>query len=63
MGRNWLEVLQLDWREIFHLPSQDVAPLENVLDKHKSVFQEGLGTLKGFEAKILVDPSAKPKYC
>jgi len=40
-----------------------VASLENVLQQHTTVFHERLGTLKGFEAKILVDPSAKPKYC
>ena len=34
-----------------------------MLEKHPDVFREGLGTLKGFEAKILVDPSAPPKYC
>jgi len=27
------------------------------------VFQEGLSTLSGFKAKIIVDPSAQPKYC
>ena len=29
---------------------------------HKDVFGEGLGTLKGTEAKIYVDPSAPPKF-
>ena len=27
------------------------------------VFQEGLSTLSGFKGKIIVDPSAQPKYC
>ena len=34
-----------------------------MLDKHKPVFQEGLGRLKGFKAKIYVDPSSKPRFC
>ena len=33
-----------------------------MLDVHKDVFGEGLGTLKGTEAKIYVDPGAAPKY-
>ena len=27
------------------------------------VFQEGLGTLRGYSANIHVDPSAMPKFC
>ena len=65
MGHNWLQVLSLDWQEIFHLhnASNSTHSLHSVLEKHPDVFREGLGTLKGFEAKILVDPSAPPKYC
>ena len=63
IGRNWLEVLQLDWKEIFNLSSNSSVSLDSVIQKHETVFQDGLGMLEGFEAKILVDPSAKPKYC
>ena len=31
--------------------------------EHGEVFQDELGTLKGFQAKIYVDPSAQPKFC
>lgn len=27
------------------------------------MFEEGLGTLKGFEAELQMDPNAQPKYC
>ena len=33
------------------------------LEKHQDVFEEGLGTLKGFEEELQVDPTAQPKYC
>ena len=36
--------------------------LKKVLDDHKALFKEGLGTLKGFEANICVDPNAVPRY-
>ena len=36
--------------------------LSEVLEKHKAMFEVGLGTLKGFEAELQVDPNAQPKY-
>ena len=60
LGRNWLDHIVLDWKEI-HLIRN--APLQAVLEKHKVVFEEQLGKLKGFEAKILVDPEATPRFC
>ena len=58
-GRNWLKEIILDWNEIHHVYSDC---LHVVLDKYPSVFQEGLGTLKVFQAKIDVDPHAKPCF-
>ena len=36
--------------------------LDEILAQHK-LFQEGLGTLQGYSAKIYVEPSASPKFC
>ena len=58
-GRNWLKEIILDWNEIHHVYSDS---LQVFLDKYPSVFQEGLGTLKGFQAQIHVDPYAKPRF-
>ena len=60
LGRNWLDHIVADCKEI-HLNRN--APLQAVLEKHKVVFEEQLGKLKGFEAKILVDPEATPRFC
>ena len=60
IGRDWLSQLQLDWQAIHRLQER---PLSEVQEKHKAVFEEGLGTLKGFEAELQVDPKAQPKYC
>ena len=56
-GRNWLDHIVLDWKEIH------CSPLHAILEKNKIVFEEGLGKMKGFEAKILVDSNATPKFC
>ncbi len=37
--------------------------LSEVLERHKKVFEEGLGKLKGHTAKIYVDPNARPHFC
>ena len=57
MRRNWLQMFELDWQEIF------VVNDESILYKHAKLFEEGLGTLTGFQAKIVVDSSAQPKFC
>ena len=59
LGRNWLQNLRLDWQQIHRLNNM----LDEVLDRHSEVFREELGTLKGFKAKIHVDPSVTPRFC
>ena len=38
------------------------APLVKLLEAHKDVFDEGLGTLRGTKAKIYVESDAEPKF-
>ena len=47
-GRNWLESVCLDWREIH---SVVMSSLQEVLDCHQPVFQPGLSKMRGVEAK------------
>ena len=63
LGRDWLQVIRLDWSQILHTSSPEPhLSLENISAKYADVFTEGLGTLKGVKAKIYVDPEAQPKY-
>ena len=59
LGRDWLGQIRLDWQQIHHVHS---ASLQELLARYPAVFKEGLGTLKGFEAKIYVDPDAVSKF-
>ena len=59
-GRDWLTKIHLDWGAI---NTVKCGTLTSVLDSYCSVFEPGLGTLQGYEAKIYVDPGAQPKYC
>lgn len=56
LGRDWLEVIKLDWGKVHRLS------LSQVLKSNHSVFGEGLGKLEGTTAKIYVDENAKPRY-
>lgn len=60
LGRDWLQHLRLDWREIHRIQTN---ALDKVLQKHQEVFKEGLGTLKGYTAKIHINPGATPRFC
>ena len=57
LGRDWLKQLCLNWKEIFALYQQ--SSLQSVLDRHEELFQESLGTLKNFKAKIHVDTTVR----
>lgn len=61
LGRNWLQHIRLDWASI-NVVVNHSGPVQSVLDRHSIVFQEGLGTLKWFHAKIQVSPEARPRF-
>ena len=58
--RNWLEKVKLNWPAIHQVQE---SPLNSILTQHQAIFQEGLGTLVGYYAKILIDPLTRPKFC
>jgi len=61
-GRNWLTCMRLNWDEIHQIYNSN-SSLKAVIDRHSAVFQEGLGKLKGYKAKITVEPQATPRFC
>ena len=58
-GRNWLNHIRLDGHEIYIMHS---SPPQATLLKHAAVFQDGLGTLQGFKAKIFME-GGTPCFC
>ena len=61
LGRNWLEKIKLNWPIIKQLSSHNKR-LEEILQKHAQLFEEGLGTLHGKKAKNHVDPTTTPIF-
>ena len=61
IGRNWLEKIKLDLAQIKQLKHTE-KELDEVLKQYTSLFEDGLGTLKGTKAKINVDADTKPEF-
>ena len=61
LGRDWLHRFRIDWKSLFVI--QKGASLENVLTKYEMVFNEGLGTVLGYEAKLVLKENAVPRFC
>ncbi|KAK3731884.1 hypothetical protein QZH41_000659 [Actinostola sp. cb2023] len=66
-GRDWLHQIQLDWRVIKSLSKEpehhSEKELQEILERHKEVFSNDLGTLKLTKARIDLKAGSQPKYC
>ena len=59
LGRNWLHHIKLAGIKAV-LPSQRF--LAGLLETYKEIFADELGTIQPYKAKLIVAPSAVPKY-
>ena len=50
----WLRNVQLDWRSLGIARVAQAPDLEALLRKHEKFFQQGLGTIRDFQAKLRV---------
>lgn len=62
MGRDWLTKIRLNWAGMLNKISTPQHTLQEVLQKHTSVFQEELGLISGTTAKIYIEEEAEPKF-
>ena len=67
MGRDWLHVIRLDWRNIAKVtaapPTSDLPSRVAALqERYLEVFTDPIGTITSFHAKLSVTPEAKPKF-
>ena len=58
-GRSWLQMIQLDWKNIRYM----TTALDKLLQKHKILFKEELGTMNDIQVQLRVKPDAIPKFC
>ena len=59
LGRDWLFEINLDWKAIKQI---SVLTLEGLLAKYSELFQETLGSLKGYQAVLEIKEGAKPRF-
>lgn len=60
LGRNWLQLIKLDWGSIKTIQSN--SALAGVIKKHTPLFRSKLGKLQGMEAKVYIPADAKPRF-
>ena len=60
MGRDWLSSFKLTDNTIHNLSTTSAA--QEVVDKHVTVFSDKLGTLKGTEVRLHMDPHIQPQF-
>ncbi|KAI5624616.1 hypothetical protein C0J50_15842 [Silurus asotus] len=68
-GREWLRKIPLDWHTIKKLdvPQQvtdkeTLKALAQIIENAESVFQKGIGTLKGIKASLELEEDTSPKF-
>ena len=63
LGRDWLMKFRLNWKELFAVSARSEETLPSVLSRHEELFREELGTVKGIQVAIHVEPEARPRFC
>ena len=61
LGRDWLMKLKLDWHMLNQVQVKE--ELTTLISKYSDIFQNGLGTIKGISARIVVEERATPRFC
>ena len=61
LGCDWLNKIRLNWAELYHT-QQSALTLQDILDRHQTVFSSELEMVRGVTAKPHVDSQAKPKF-
>ncbi|XP_030836069.1 uncharacterized protein K02A2.6-like [Strongylocentrotus purpuratus] len=60
MGRDWLDVIRLNWREIYLVKVEN--DVSSLMADYKELFAPELGKLKGVEVDLDIDEEASPRF-
>ncbi|GFQ73917.1 retrovirus-related Pol polyprotein from transposon 412 [Trichonephila clavata] len=63
LGREWLYKTHLDWPAIKAIRAKTEQSLNNLLREYKDIFDDKLGEISNFEAKLKLRPGVKPIFC
>ncbi|GFQ80554.1 retrovirus-related Pol polyprotein from transposon 412 [Trichonephila clavata] len=63
LGREWLYKIHLDWPAIKAIRAKTKQNLNNLLREYKDIFDDKLGEISNYEAKLKLRPGVKPIFC
>ncbi|GFQ85833.1 retrovirus-related Pol polyprotein from transposon 412 [Trichonephila clavata] len=63
LGREWLYKIHLDWLAIKAIRAKTEQNLNNLLREYKDIFDDKLGEISNYEAKLKLRPGVKPIFC
>lgn len=65
MGKNWLQHLRLNWKEIKSIRQCDKKNLsmKDILEKYKNEFETGIGKLKDIKGKLTLQDGTRSTFC
>ena len=59
LGRIWLNHINLNWRKLFAVRTARLGSLHTLIQRHKQLFAEGLGTVEPYKVSLKVQSGAK----
>ncbi|GFW50084.1 transposon Tf2-9 polyprotein [Trichonephila clavipes] len=63
LGREWLYKIHLDWPAIKAFRAKTEQNLNNLLREYKDIFDDKLGEINNYEAKLKLRHGIKPIFC
>jgi hypothetical protein len=60
LGRDWLSTINLNWKNIFSVTSNDLESLKN---EYSCLFQGNSGAIRDYKAQIEVEDDVQPVFC
>ena len=61
-GRNWLNHIKLNWKELFAVRTVRLDSLHGLMQRYHRLFAEGLGTVEPYRVSLQVREGAQPRF-
>ena len=62
LGRDWLQQIRLDWKNICSVKAEGKSQMEQLLQKYAQVFSEDVRSAKKFKASLHQKPGSQSKF-
>ena len=62
LGRDLIGKIKLDWSGIYNLQGSGNSSCQQILNKHKALFADELGTVKGTTSRFHIQADVQPKF-